>query len=165
MTKTPNYILSGGTMDSGIWYLVNPVAGSNQLVVSYYGGTDARDIVAISLSGTDTSSPLERVATSTGDTPSASTTITTTNDGDWLVDSITVYGATAPVASGGTKIYATTTSGILGGSQYFEQSTAGAKWLGWTWTTIGDISHLVAAFKATVTSSCNITVPQAIIIE
>lgn len=82
--------------------LVNPGTGSSYSVSVTASGYSSIGIVAISLTGADTSTPVEASTTTSGYTPNISNTINSTSSGSMVVDGVYAY-QTSTANSGQTS--------------------------------------------------------------
>jgi hypothetical protein len=90
-----------------IWYLANPSTGANDVVVTFAGANDAVIVGAVSISGTNTSDPVDVSGSDfdTSETSSPSVTVTTNNDNSILIDSaISEQGSADKISVGADQI-------------------------------------------------------------
>ena len=108
MTKAGSYAGAGaGSTYVGMWYLVNPDLGTNNLVISQQdssgGSIAANNISIINLTGIDQDNPVRTAGTAAG-TGTSSTFDLTTVAGDLCIDAITVDdGPTVTVGANQTS--------------------------------------------------------------
>jgi len=133
-----------------LWYLTAPAAGANNLVVTFTKplSTDGAVGGAISLSGVDQTTPVPTTATNGGDgTPS--TTITTVNDGAWIIDTIMVDNgdAVTPADAGRQGRWSTAQGNLIRGAGSTVATTMhGATTTSWT-STSDKWAQVVAELK------------------
>lgn len=97
--------ISGGNSDiSSLWYLVNPSAGSNNVVINRGCGSGWFGGAAVSYTGVHQSNPINASGTSTGSGTSASKSLTTTVDNTWGF-LVALATATKTASTNATQIY------------------------------------------------------------
>ena len=104
-------------LTSEIWYLKNPTSGTHNIVVTYSGTIDRGVVGGISLAGVDQSTVIDVVNgfTGTGAAAPWTTTLTTTVDNDWLINSISTDSDIAlTVNNGETQAHQVNTNGTPG---------------------------------------------------
>ena len=130
-----------------LWYLLNPVAGTNTLTVPNTGAASLRVTVVTAIAARGVSyfdAANGGNGTSTNPTPGA---VTCSEPGDFVV-AINANGATTwnPSAQAGTIIANTDDGAHGGGEQYAIRVNPGAFTLNWTFGTSDDWGAVVAAF-------------------
>jgi hypothetical protein len=102
-----------------LWYLTAPAAGADNVAVTFTKplSTDGAVGGAISLSGVDQTTPVPTTATNGGD-GMPSTTITTVNDGAWIIDAIMIDNgnAVAPADAGRQSRWSTAQGSLIRGA-------------------------------------------------
>ena len=85
--KRANFSVNGNLM-ADLWYLIDPAAGTNNIVVTF--SNTAGSIVggAVSFSGVDQANPIPTTSAAIGSSNPASTQITTANLNSWIIDTI-----------------------------------------------------------------------------
>ncbi|MDD5474448.1 MAG: hypothetical protein PHU34_09935 [Candidatus Methanoperedens sp.] len=120
-----------------LWYLANPAAGTNNVVVTFSTAIGSGGAVAgaVSFSGVDQTNPMSNTATGSGSGGTASTSITTVNANAWIIDTIVVTTANSPTAiSPQVARWSTTVpSGLIGGGGSTNITTnPGTQTMKWT---------------------------------
>lgn len=151
-----------GDFTTGIWYRVNPSTGANNVVTTCTGSINLNLVhIPMGLIGADTSNPVDSTgATSvdaTGSSTSASVSVTTVNNGAWIVDviyakvdaGITVgtAGHTQRQNSNGS---ASNDSSALG---TYDKTTAGIQAVTWTWGATDSYIMSACSFRASATTT------------
>ena len=149
------------TVDSEVWYLINPPAGGPTNFVVNTGGTKQVAYVmgAYSLFGVNQTIPFGASNTATGNSKtSASISLNTKYPGSWVMDSIAVNSATITnFKSGQTTEYTnnTSTGKISGGSGSQSVPIAGAlvasptsTTMSWSWTGSNNYADIAFEVKA-----------------
>jgi hypothetical protein len=152
MTKisASSSLTAGGTFYTEIWYLIAPSTGTNNVIATVSGKTDALGLASLSLTGVDQTTPVDTAGTFTGTTGIYTKAITTTAAADWMLDITSHLSAnTASSNTGGTSIFNNATGGVGTASQYGTAATAGTNSMTWTYPDVGDIgTYSIAAFLA-----------------
>lgn len=137
--------------ECSIWYvqLSDETIGDIEIVTS--GDTYGRKVGVCSMAGTILAgSPINTTATYNTDVSEGNgLDITPTIDGCLIFDGV-VCGDSSSVAGAETVIYAddngTYLGGMLGGCQYFIQTTAATKTMSWSWSGESPAVHTLVAF-------------------
>lgn len=147
-------------VQSEIWYLVSPTATTANIVVTY--SVDANKALepkngAISMLGTDTSSPLGVTGTAGTSTGAVTKSVTTTAANSYLVDMVTQAGTDlgSPTGSGQTQAWRDLNSaggGTDGGGSYMATTSTGSYTMSWGGTTTGNWAYTVAEIKEAAAS-------------
>lgn len=121
--------------DAKIWYLVNPPSVIDDVVVSYNVATStSKTVWAIALAGVDQATPIGDTAFSGPASGTvASTIITTTTDGSWVIDSLWVNIPSSPTAGANQ----TPLGSFVGKGASFEVAAASAPeaiTMSWSWS-------------------------------
>ena len=138
------------TIRAELWYLANPTTGANTATVDFttgsYGGAGS-----ISMSGCNTSSPVDATASNKGAGTSGSTTITTNNANSMIAEN---FGGTNNVLGFAVSGSGQTSRWIIesGNTQSncgsnMTTTTAGGYTPGWTWTTSQSWAEVVMAIN------------------
>lgn len=132
-----------------LWYILNPLPGTNTLTIPNSGSLTVFYQIATGRAVGGGSSALD-VATGANGTSAnpAPGSVTTTEDGD-IGFAVVATGAQTwnPSAQVGTVIQNTDDGAHGGGTQYHLQATKGAIDLGWTFGTSDDWGAVVAYFR------------------
>jgi len=87
LTKIVRKAHSSIYLATELWYIGNPLSGSNEVVITYdYTTNVERRHFALSLTGVDQTSPVDAYNSGEGNSATPSVTISTVADGAWLVD-------------------------------------------------------------------------------
>lgn len=165
LTKIDSININSGE-NHELWYLLNPAAGTYNLVVTLTatptnGGIGA---AAISLYNVAQQAP-EATNKGSGTNSPRTVSVTTLTNGAWIVDTMFDVGSTVTLAvnNGQTERYNFNNPGVLklGGST-LAVASAGATTVGWTTTGSGGSSIIAAAFAPSVEST-NVTVTPSVI--
>lgn len=136
------------------WYLVAPATGTNTVEVTVAATPARTNAGAVSLNGVNQTTPLNAENGATGSSTSASVSVTTTVDNCWLVDCVSVKGATTPSPSGGqTSIHtANDADNSFGASYKGPETPTGSKSMTWTISS-SPWAHKVGAYTPVSTES------------
>ena len=132
--------VSGGKDEARIFYLANPTAGANNVVITCATSTNIAS-TAVSYTSADTVSIVGASASNNGISSSSSVSITTGTNNSIVVDTVThkSSGATLTHDSGQTQRgSAIPASGFRCGFSEKVMATAGATTMGWTHGTSND---------------------------
>lgn len=151
MTLIDTVLHSGAQSFAGIYYKVNPPAGTNNVTFSLTPAPTNADYVVWTCNDVDTSSPIRSSAENTGSDTTPTSTAPTVAATDTVIDWFaTDYSGTTPsVGSNQTLISAGSTASSADGASY--QSGANGGVMDWTIGSSDDwVSHAVAlkAFPA-----------------
>ncbi len=153
-------VAKSNTVDSEIWYLKNPPAGTANIVVTM--STSASIVVgAFSYFGVDQTTPLGAIQSTSGSSTSESINITPTYFNSTIVDSIAVAGAKSTLASntGQTNQWKVVVgSAVTGGSSSKFVPVITSTSMGWSWS--GAVNYAVTAVE--IRSSAFIDFPLVI---
>ena len=130
-----------------IWYLINPPAGTYNVVVSATGTCDFINVVAETWQGVDQTNPWNAQAgsgTLTTAGTSVTTNITPTINNNVILDNI--WGKDDTISIGSGQAYPVTTLPEHAGTDYHacsfkRQKTAGATSMAWSWTNSEGYAH------------------------
>lgn len=133
---------------SALFYLVDPPSGSNAVVVTFEGQVYRANGGAVSMTGVHQISPINAhngVAGSTG--TSVSTSITTTVDDCWIIDSLCVRSPSSTSTSSQTQRwnYLDTGNNVNGAGSSKVLATAGTTSMAWTAASNAGWSHSICA--------------------
>lgn len=130
-----------------LWYLVNPVTSqAYDLVVPNVNADALKIITSTYKAQSGKTSALDVSTGNTGTTANPSLNVTTTVDGDVLVDILGDGLNTAPTAHSDTLISSTDDGLFSDSAQYALQATLGSKTLSWT-VGADDWAYVLGAFK------------------
>lgn len=129
-------VASGG-LNASFYYLANPDTGANTVQVSS-AATLAGIAGAISVTGADTTDPIDDTDTSSGNGKSSSASLTTTQTNSVLVDALSVaYTFASGFTEGASQTLIAdaenVTFGGEGGISYKTVSSSGSQSMSWTW--------------------------------
>jgi len=154
LTSVGNSPLGSGYIRTDIWYLVNPdVVTNGNIVVTKAGKCTDIMCSAISLSGVDTSDPIDKPAPAAATSTNPTVTVLCRYNNSWIVDAmVTTLSATTSIAvdANGTQMNKTDVGSYACCSSYRAITGAAGNYaIGWTadsaeWVT------LVVAFKADI---------------
>ncbi|CAB4151727.1 hypothetical protein UFOVP594_30 [uncultured Caudovirales phage] len=124
---------------SELWYRVNPDIGTFNVVVTFTNTTTTAGAGAISLSGVDTSSPIDAQNGTTGSSAASSVNVVTVADNAWIVDTATTTEISSsditPTGTGKSEKYEISlTSDNVNGGTIGPVTPAGSTATGWSWT-------------------------------
>lgn len=140
-----------------LWYVLNPLPGTNTLTIPNAGSLTVFYQVATgrALNGGYSALDVTTSANGTSANP-APGSVTTTQDGD-IGFAVVATGAQtwSPSAQAGTVISNNDDGAHGGGTQYHLQATMGAINLGWTFGTSDDWGAVVAYFKEVLPNRLN----------
>lgn len=157
MTKATSILNSG--IESSIWYLASPATGANNIVVTF-AAAHYHNAFGISLTGCDTTSPVDGTNTGTGSTNDAAITVTTSVSGSWRVASVFHNRNSSRTAISGSTIRTDvleTTDSFRGISVTEQAGATGAVSLGETMGTASDGWWIAAmGVKAPVSGPANV---------
>lgn len=137
---------------SEFWYILNPGAGSANVIINYTGSVDFITAGAISLFGVDQTTPIEGSAGNGGvggsATPETSNiNITTANANEWLIGATynTTSNATRPLTAGVNQnsiyLLGAQANADSGAASYKVDVAAGANSMSYTWDGAGNASQ------------------------
>lgn len=142
---------NGVTGKVSTFYAVASSALSSASITATLGSSQRFVIIAFGISGTNTANPfdpnLSTVKTSTGTASTASVSLTTTSNNDFLIGALYVSNnPTVTLGSGFSTIASTTSSTLItGAAEHKDGISAGAQTVSyslssstWTWAIIGD---------------------------
>lgn len=159
--------LAGSDQSAAMFYLLNPAAGTGDIVVTTTGPVEALQVGAFTADCIVQQAP-EATAQGTATATSISTTITTLssnaivfdvleNDAS-LTNTVTASGQfhlfSGSSASSGTSSY---------GVSFNAQQAAGARTMGWSTTAGNTLAHFAAAFKTSGVGASNIDVTSGLV--
>ncbi|MCZ7396368.1 MAG: hypothetical protein ABOK23_08310 [Candidatus Methanoperedens sp.] len=124
---------TGDTVRAELWYLANPKAGTNNIVVNL-STTEGAAAGAVSFSGVDGTTPIPTTATGFGSNGNASTSITTANAYAWIIDTVVRDNTAAKNATSPQVERWNIASGIGGGGSTKNTTTPGSQTMGWSGT-------------------------------
>lgn len=135
-----------------LWYLTNPEAGTNNVVVTL-STTTGVVAGAVSFSGVDQTNPISNTAINSGGDPPASTLITTANANAWIIDTVasdtsSAMTATSPQVERWDK--QPTGVQLRGGGSTKTAITPGSQTM--SWSSVTKWAQVVAEIKP---SKCN----------
>jgi len=147
-----DYGAAGADNRSEIWYMVNPDAGTNSIVVTYAGAVGGSVGGAISFTGAaQTNQPNSNAGNQqSGDVGSVSVNISTTADGCFIVDSICgslSVNTNTPDASQTERHNVAAPSHCKGGSSTKVLTSAGSTSMSWTSSSNQSWTISAASFK------------------
>jgi hypothetical protein len=89
LTKIDAMDTGAGSTRTELWYLINPPAGTANIVITYSGtgAPGGRRMGVLCLSGVDQSNPINASNKASGSTSSATVSVTPTTDNCWVVAS------------------------------------------------------------------------------
>lgn len=140
-----------------LWYIVNPLPGTNTVTIPNTGGLNVfyQPATGRAIAGGFSKFDVANGTNGTSANPSPGS-VTTTSDGD-IGFAVVASGAQTwnPSAQAGTVIQNTDDGAHGGGTQYHLQATKGAIDLGWTFGTSDDWGAVVAYFKEILPNRLN----------
>lgn len=173
LTKVRNDVVaSTGSAHTEIWYRINPTSGTHTVAIDF-GAAPATDVIsAVSLFGTDTSSPIDNHNGTSG-VDNLSQTIATTAANCWILDVSFVRGTNTTIAWGaqtGRTNYSTPwdtewagNEGSGGGSK-FENVAAATYTCDWSYVAPASTALSIVAIKpAAASASITPTVGSAVL--
>lgn len=164
---SPEIVPPGGfDISLSIWYLINPASGAHNMVLTCAGEIDYFNISTISAFGVAQTTPLDDTDSSLPHTNGTNhqLSLTTTESGDLIVDSIVVFSSTpnpgeditgVTVQSGQTQTLDPNTTDF-GGQSYKLGGVAGANTIGWDSSGNYAPYHVGAAFKPVAAGAAGI---------
>ncbi len=145
------------SMDSELWYLVNPASGSNTMSVTVTGNTDAIKLSASTFTGVTQTSPVDINATVIGGSGNPSISATTTVASDLLIATLSRFSTTDATTSR-TSLYKDKTGSIFGATSYQLATSAGSYSDTYTGAAAQDWALVMTGFKpagSSATSTIN----------
>jgi len=127
--------VSAQGMRAEIWYLTNPTAGANSIVVNFNKTLSADGAVAgaVSFSGVDQTNPIPTTATSYGNGQNPSNSITTVNANASIIDTLArSAGALPSPNSPQVQRWSRGSGGMSGAGSTKDTTTAGSQTMSWT---------------------------------
>lgn len=149
------FSVSGQGMRAEIWYLTNPSAGANNIVVNFNRTLSADGAVAgaVSFSGVDQINPMPTTATNYGSGANPSNSITTAYANSSIIDTLAWNaGATLTANSPQTTIWSNKSGGMTGAGSTKTTTAAGSQTMSWTTSGSADWAWVAAEIK---TIGCN----------
>ncbi|MFA4934532.1 MAG: hypothetical protein WC568_01725, partial [Candidatus Methanoperedens sp.] len=141
-----------------LWYLLNPPTGSAFTISVPNTGTFSIRVIASTYNASaGYSSALDIAGGWTGSTANPSNSLTTTVNGDAIVDIMGNSKNTAETANNQVLLFANDEGNWNTAAQYALQATAGAITFTHTIAIPNDWGHIMAAFKEVDTSPPNVT--------
>lgn len=150
MTLVDTQKANGYVYNSSIYYLTSPATGANNASVDFNSGSYGIAGM-VTLSGTDTASPIDVSGKSQNSSTTISTSVTTNYANSYLIDHVSVPDSSAaPSPDGGQTSNWTSATRPSGGSRK-ATTAAGSYSMGWTANLSGRNGHVVVAIKQGIT--------------
>jgi archaellum component FlaF (FlaF/FlaG flagellin family) len=139
---------------TSLWYLVDPPTGSNTVFIGV--GLLDTDIVvgAISFTGVNQTDPFDAVNGATGNSATASTTLTTTTNEAWLIDVVGTNGGTVSVGAGQLERWNDIQASVRGAGSTEFTSSPGTFSMSWTKSASSDWAITAAALRPANVACC-----------
>lgn len=154
MTRAVRENTYATSISTEIWYLVAPTTGANNVVVTLSSAVTNDIIVnARTYYNIDQTSPIVTTGTGSNFASSISTSVTTVNTDDVIVDTLYSYvpfTATIPQSTAFSTIANANSYGF--GSDKLAKAI-GVNTVGWAYSSTADISHSVVVLKQSTASS------------
>lgn len=155
---------TGGAMRAEVWYIKNPTIGTNTVVVTYTGNTDARKASGVSFTNADQTSPLDASNVASGTSSPITLNLTTTTDNATIVDAATNFTTTALTIGAGQVSVRNDVTGSTGFAASYKGPASPATSYPMSWTKAGtdDWAIVAASFKPNTSSDLSVTVSDSI---
>lgn len=133
LTKATSIAPTGGEVS--LWYLKAPATGNLTVVVTFSGNYTSANCGVICMTGVDQTAPLDAVASSSGNSTTASLNIVTVSTGAWAIDMVGNMGGSNVLTVGGSQVERWNSSGAGDDgaqSTLGPIATAGSTAMSWT---------------------------------
>jgi len=148
LTKVTNSVVAGTAFWSEQWYLVNPTTGAGTVKTFGTNNFTTNRSSSSSWAGVNQTTPIDVNGTRSSTANPITGTLTTTADGEYIIDILMHASANAITpAAGQTSILNVVASGVSNGASYRSMATAGAGTMSWT-SPGGDSAFSFLALKA-----------------
>jgi len=140
---------TGGAYETSVemWYLPNPSIGSYNVSVPNTGTNELHIVASVYKAQAGYTSTLDVTNGSSESTRDPDVSVTTTEDGDAIVDVLGSGNYTIPSGNNQTLLYETDDGNYCDAGQYDLQATAGGITFSWTIGSTEDWHMIVSAFK------------------
>ena len=129
-------VTPGGSADiASVWYLINPDAGTNNVIVSYTGVVEGDAVTAITLTGVSQSAPIDAQNGFKGNSANPSNAVTTVAANCLVLDVITGSGSGTTLTPGGSQTQQsniTNSGNIRSATSSQAKATPGSTTMSWT---------------------------------
>ena len=143
-------VTTGDAVRAELWYLANPTAGNNNIVVNLSMTAQAAVAGAVSFSGVDQTNPIPTTGTNNGSNNNAITSITTANANAWIIDTVVRDNTGVKAATSPQVERWNIATGVSGGGSTKNTSTPGSQAMSWSGTS--GWAQVVAEIKPAI---CN----------